>query len=199
MKATISFSIAVFIMACIFSCSKSGNAPPLNNPPPPQQEFIKYTIRKGQQYSDQNAFVATEYQELKFIVKFDASAIYQTSNPANQYDINKMYGFSDNNANHQDYSARFGWNWSKDSLRLFAYIYNESVRTSKEIGTVLLDTENNCSIKVNDSIYIFKLNDKIIEMPRASKTSTAKGYKLYPYFGGDETAPHDIAIWLKEL
>ena len=97
-------------MACIFSCSKSGNAPPLNNPPPPQQQFIKYTIRKGQQYSDQNAFVATEYQELKFIVKFDASAIYQTSNPANQYDINKLYGFSDNNANHQDYSARFGWN-----------------------------------------------------------------------------------------
>jgi len=36
-------------------------------------------------------------------------------------------------------------------------------------------------------------------MSRASSTATAVGYKLYPYFGGDEAAPHDINIWIKEL
>jgi hypothetical protein len=27
----------------------------------------------------------------------------------------------------------------------------------------------------------------------------AEGYKLWPYFGGNETAPHDIYIWMKWL
>jgi hypothetical protein len=30
-------------------------------------------------------------------------------------------------------------------------------------------------------------------------TPKGKGYRLYPYFGGDETAPHDISIWVKDL
>jgi hypothetical protein len=36
-------------------------------------------------------------------------------------------------------------------------------------------------------------------MTRESKTEKAEGYKLFPYFGGDETAPHNISIWIKEL
>jgi hypothetical protein len=42
------------------------------------------------------------------------------------------------------------------------------------------------------------VNDKTTAMPRTSKAAVAKGYKLFPYFGGDETAPHDINIWVKE-
>ncbi|MGI8584585.1 MAG: hypothetical protein ACR2KX_20540 [Chitinophagaceae bacterium] len=33
---------------------------------------------------------------------------------------------------------------------------------------------------------------------RTSTTVKANGFKLYPYFGGDETAPHNIYIWIKE-
>jgi len=36
-------------------------------------------------------------------------------------------------------------------------------------------------------------------MPRESTTTMAEGYQLYPYFGGDETAPHDIFIWIEKL
>jgi hypothetical protein len=35
-------------------------------------------------------------------------------------------------------------------------------------------------------------------MPRAAATVKAKGYRLYPYFGGDETAPHDITISIRD-
>jgi hypothetical protein len=35
-------------------------------------------------------------------------------------------------------------------------------------------------------------------MPRKSTTIKAVGYKLYPYFGGDELAPHPVSIWIKE-
>ena len=50
--------------------------------------FTNYTIRQGQQFCDQSTFSRVEYTELKFVVKFDSTAIYTTINPSNQYDIN---------------------------------------------------------------------------------------------------------------
>ena len=162
-------------------------------------QFIKYTILQGQHYCDKSVYVATKYQQLSFIVKFDSSAIYQNVQTENQYDINKLFGFSDNNALHQAYSARFGWRWSNNALRIFAYVYNNGIRITKELATVVIGAEINCTIKVTSTNYIFILNGKETLMPRESTTVTADGYKLYPYFGGDETAPHNIFILIKEL
>jgi len=161
--------------------------------------FSQYTIRQGQQFCDKSTFTVVEYSELKFVVKFDSSAIYITKNPSNQYDINKLYGFADNDSAHHRYSARFGWRWSDDALRLFAYIYNSGIRTSKELGKIQIGAENNCSIKVTDGHYIFSLNNINDTLLRSSTTVKGRGYKLYPYFGGDETAPHDINILIREI
>lgn len=161
-------------------------------------QFTKYTIRQGQNYCDGNIFVPTIYSQLNFIAKFDSSAIYSNVSPENQLDINKLYGFSDNNSTHQQFSARFGWRWSDNALRLFGYVYNDGIRNSKELGTVNIGSEISCSIKINTNSYIFSLNGKIDSLPRTSTTLKAIGYKLYPYFGGDETAPHNIYISIKE-
>ncbi len=161
--------------------------------------FIKYTIPKGEQYCDKSIYEAVTYQQLSFIVRFDSSAIYKTIAASNQDDINKLFGFSDNNAQHHDFSARFGWRWSDNALRLFGYIYNNGTMSNKELGTVEIGTENSCSIKVEKGNYIFSLNGNETTMPRASTTAEAEGYKLYPYFGGDELAPHTITIWIEEL
>ena len=165
----------------------------------PVTGFSKYTIKKGAQFANENAYVQSNYSELKFIVKFDSSAIYKSITAENQFDINKLYGFSDNNSGHHQFSARFGWRWSDNALRLFGYVYNNGVRDSKELGTVKIGAENICSIKISLTAYIFSLNGKIETLPRSSTTLTAVGYKLYPYFGGNEYAPHDIFIWIKEL
>ena len=161
--------------------------------------FIQYNIKKGQQFCDKSTYVAVEYSELKFVVKFDSSAIYKTINSSNQNDINKLYGFSDNDSAHHLYSARFGWRWNDKALRLFAYIYNDGIRTSKELGSIQIGTENNCSIKVAGGHYIFSLNNITDTLQRSSTTVKGKGYKLYPYFGGDETAPHDISVLIREI
>ena len=134
---------------------------------------------------------------MKFTVRFDSSAIYQTTDRENQYDINKLYGFSDNNMDHHQYSARFGWRWSDGALRLFAYVYNEGKVESKELSAVNIGEEIHCSIKVQSDTYLFSLNNQLTEMPRKSTTLTGKGYQLYPYFGGDELAPHEVDIWIK--
>lgn len=194
-------SIVVF---SLISCQKELNGIEVNtgkNIGNTQQEdsYVKYTIPQGDQFCNKNVFTNVKYQQLIFKVKFDSSAIYKTTLASNQYDINKLYGFSDNNADHHNYSARFGWRWSNDSLWLFAYVYNSSVMSFKELGRVDIGVEINCTIKVTKDNYVFGLNGKETLMPRESTTPMAEGYKLYPYFGGDELAPHAISIWINEL
>ncbi len=202
MKETGCFSLLLLLL---LSCSKPGTSdqqrllPAVIPELPVSNGFIKYTIAKNQQYCDLNIFLPVSYTELKFIAKFDSSAIYSTVNQDNQYDINKLYGFADNNSTHQQFSARFGWRWSDNALRLFGYVYNNGVRDCKELGTVSIGQENNCSIKIAPAHYIFSLNGIKDSLPRTSTTPKGAGYKLYPYFGGDEFAPHNIYIWIKEL
>lgn len=160
--------------------------------------FKEYIIPQGEHYATENPLKLLDLSELKFAVKFDSSAIYQTSDAENQYDINKLYGFADNGDFHQQFSARFGWRWSDGALRLFAYTYNNGVRDSKELGTVAIGEEVHCAIKVSGEQYVFTLNDKVETMSRLSTTEKGKGYQLYPYFGGDEAAPHEVRIWIKE-
>jgi hypothetical protein len=185
------------ILLVSLSCDKSNEG--IGEANPPTGQYLNYTIHAGNQYCDQNGYTKTDYSELKFLVQFDSSAIYHTVAAENQYDVNKLYGFSDNNAAHHDFSARVGWRWSDGALRLFGYIYNNGVMSFEELGTISIGTEYTCSIKVESSNYIFALNGKTLTMPRASTTATAVGYKLYPYFGGDESAPHTITIRIKEL
>lgn len=163
------------------------------------KDFVEYRILQGQQFCDKSIYQMVKYDSLSFIVKFDSSAIYQTTSKGNQDDINKLFGFSDNNAQHQQYSARFGWRWSNNALRIFGYVYNNGVRSFKDLGIVDIGKDNYCSIKVSGKTYIFNLNGKSSTMSRESTTEKAEGYKLFPYFGGDEAAPHTILIWIKEL
>jgi len=160
--------------------------------------FVQYVIPKGEHYANGNDFKALDVSEMKFVVRFDSSCIYQTTDPQNQWDINKLYGFADNNALHQQYSARFGWRWSEGALRLFAYTYNNAVRDSKELAVIPIGKEVHCSIRVTNETYVFSVGEKQETMARLSGTPTAKGYQLYPYFGGDEVAPHEVRIWIKE-
>ena len=166
---------------------------------PKKGDLIEYTIPQGQHYAKQNTFQSVEYDELKFTVRFDSSAVYQTTDPKNQEDINKLYGFSDNNAEHQQFSARLGWNWARNALRLYAYVYNNGERASQEITSIQIGSTCTCSIKISAHHYIFSANNATVDMARSSTTSNAVGYKLFPYFGGDEIAPHEIDIWIKEL
>lgn len=160
--------------------------------------FITYTIPQGEHYSDNSKLLMlSDISELKFIVVFDSSAKYTSAFPENQLDINKLYGFSDNNTQHHENSARIGWRWNENELQLFAYIYNNSVRSFQYIKSVPINDEINCSIKIEANKYIFAVDGTTIEMPRFS--TSPNGYKLYPYFGGDEVAPHKISIRIKEI
>lgn len=182
----------------MLSCTKIPLIKPLqsNLPNGLLKDFTLFTIPKDSNYADKSSYKIFKYDSLKFIAHFDSSAIYKTKDPFNQYDINKLYGFSDNKTFHQFYSARFGWRWSDDSLRLFGYCYNNSVRSFLELSVIHINEFDTCCITIQNGSYIFRVNG--IQKGKIIRTATADkpyGYKLYPYFGGSEPAPHAIYIY----
>ena len=185
-----------FFALILIACHK--HIDQVNKPSTNVPAFIEYKIAKGSQYCDKSIYTPVSLDSLCFIVKFDSTAIYTTTDPQNQYDINKLYGFSDNNEDHHQFSARIGWRWSDNKLRLFGYVYNYGEVVSEEICSVNIGAEINCAIIVKGNNYQFNVNDEKLKLPRSSTTVQAIGYKLFPYFGGDETAPHDITIDIKD-
>lgn len=206
MKHNVNFiPIKTLFIVCLFmgslgSCKKENTE--LDTTPTDTTQvdtgYVKYTIREGQQYCDQNTLKLINLSAMIFDVVFDSSAIYTTTDPNNQYDINKLYGFSEG-FNHQFKSARIGWRWSDDSLRLFGYVYNNGTRLSQEISTIAIGDTIQCSIQIQNSSYFFQAGQKQINLSRTATGSIASGYQLYPYFGGDETAPQLITIKIKEF
>lgn len=194
-----------FFLCLLAGCQRRLDLPVYRDEQPPSPPtvsapgFLSYTIKKGAHYAEESNYKPVDLSELRFLVRFDSSAIYKTISPDNQWDINKLYGFSDNNSDHHQYSARFGWNWRDGALRLYAYVYNRGERSSRELSTLAIGHEAACSIRIKDSAYVFTVDSLTATMPRLSKEAKAKGYQLYPYFGGDEPSPHDIRIWIKNL
>lgn len=191
---------AVSFVLALTACQKElpGNQDALSTQPS-ANGWTEHFIAKGSHSSDKNPLKAITVTEMQFLVKFDSSAIYHCVDTNNQRDINKLYGFADNNTDHHTNSARIGWRWYQNQLQLFAYIYNNTVESDRFIASVPLNQEISCSIRAEGSTYTFKVNNLTLTMPRSSTTPQAVGYQLYPYFGGDEVAPQDIHIWVKEL
>lgn len=187
---------AAVLLLSLASCDKSDFTDRIKDTTPTDQ-YTKYIIAKGSQSANLSKYMPVNTSEMKFTVKFDNSAIYQTADPSNQGDINKLYGFSDNNLDHHQFSARFGWRWYQNSLQIFAYVYNNGVMSNKHIANIAIGSEASCSIRVAGNQYIFTLNGTQVVMPRAATTEQAAGYQLYPFFGGDEMAPQEIDIWIK--
>jgi hypothetical protein len=161
--------------------------------------FISYLIKKGYNYCENNAYSITNYTYLHFRARFDSSGIYSTDTAGNQQDINKLYGFADCSSHHQTNSARFGWNWYNGVMHIHAYCYSGGVRAYKELGTVNLNETFDCQLTVLPGKYLFTLNGKTDTMNRGCNDNGALGYKLLPYFGGNETAKQDVRIRIREL
>ena len=184
--------LAIAVLAGLCACVKKEATGP-------DAGFVEYLIRKGAQSSSPSTYKFYNNQaEQRFIVRFDSSAIYKNVIPVNQLDLNKLYGFADNDKPHHHFSARIGWRWLDSKLELHAYVYNDSVRSSKLIAAVPLLKDVNCSIKVDGKQYLFTVDGATATMPRTATSTGALGYRLYPYFGGDEFAPQDIRVKIKE-
>ena len=77
-----------------------------------------------------------------------------------------------------------------------AYVYADGQRYIEYIDTVALDQFSPMSIEINKNEYIFKAGNGLVKLPRGC-SRRGLGYRLYPYFGGNKTAPHEVKIQFK--
>ncbi|RKQ49286.1 hypothetical protein BXY85_0275 [Roseivirga pacifica] len=163
----------------------------------PETGFEIHTIRAGAHNSITRSEPFNEIG-ISITVKFDNSANYALENENDQADINKLIGFSDCAAHHQRESARFGWRWFEDELQILAYVYRDGDFIFEEMGAIPLDTEVEMEIRTLNGQYLFSgegLDNVALE--RSASCNTGENYWLWPYFGGNQPAPHDITIQLK--
>ncbi|GAB4397084.1 MAG: hypothetical protein OHK0053_12720 [Microscillaceae bacterium] len=165
----------------------------------PGQAQETFVIPQGEQRSGYR-FGFFEGKKLTFKARFDSTAIYKTQNPENQADCNKLYGFSDcGSFSHHQNSARFGWRWFNDKLEILAYTYVNGERQITFLTDVRLEQTYAYEIEWGAQVYIFRVNGVEKSVPRACSGPPTWSAKLFPFFGGDENAPHSIRIQLEEL
>ncbi|WP_305982941.1 hypothetical protein [Roseivirga thermotolerans] len=128
---------------------------------------------------------------------FDESARYTLEVASDQADINKLVGFSDCGQDHQSESARIGWRWFNDELQILAYTYREGQLNFEMMGTAKINESLSLRIKIATDHYEYSGDGmNTIRMPRTDNCESGENYWLWPYFGGNQPAPHDITIRL---
>jgi len=158
-----------------------------------------FTVKKGNHYSDQFLYKSFNFLNinghLEFKVNFNDSCRYSLPKE-DQEDINKLFGFSIGFNHHKD-SARFGWFYKEGEIHLYSYTYIEGKRSYEFISKLEIGKEYLLSIfYIGDQWEFWACSNKNLLGVKTvkSKRSFSTGYKLWPYFGGNNPATHDITI-----
>lgn len=166
-----------------------------------------YVIPKGKHASKlKGRFPGDKLRTLKrdrleFRARFDETARYNAG-IRNQADINKLMGFSEANSHHRKNSIRFGWRYDllTDSIEVFAYAYEESKRWYQRITKVAINQSVKYCIQITDQAFYLIVDDaQVVEFQRTVKNKKGIYYLLFPFFGGNEVAPHDINVYVEEM
>ncbi len=161
--------------------------------------FRTYTIPEGK-HSSGTFFNHPDNSRIIFDFMLDESAVYQTEVPENQDDVNKIYGMSDFGRIHQKYSIRLGWRYIDGQIELCWLRHEEGRHSSATIRTIEADEIYNAVINITTFYYQIVIDGDTTLVRRRPEGywGTVRRYYLYPYFGGNEYAPHDITIKIKD-
>lgn len=179
----------IILIFFLFITSCSTNPPMIDV----EDDFTTYGIKQGE-HSSGNHISLTLSKKIECLVVLTETCIYDL-NSDDQGDINKLFGLSDS-YNHSDHSARFGWRYFNNRIEILSYVRRDGNFYYEFIGVVEPNQINVYKIEILEDKYRFYFNKKILDMDRTSKYSGIR-YKLYPYFGGNNFAPHNVFIKIK--
>ena len=164
---------------------------------------MKFTIKKGKHNPKGIHFGFTFKNSVSFDVCFNDNCIYDPFPLPDTEDINKLCGFSTTIFHHIQ-SGRVGWRCVDNSgeIELVTYTYNSGERTISD-QQVLAKVKPNVwfVVTIEDHEthyeYILEYLGKIITNNDEKKYDWLPfKYLLYPYFGGNNAAPHDMTLFV---
>lgn len=167
---------------------------------------VHYRIEAGSHESKVvNGFSLDKMRTMKsnrlvFTARFDNSARYDL-NHNDHFDINKLMGFSEANSHHQENSARLGWrfNIDKDAIEIFSYVYSKGDLSYEHITDIEINATIEYQINMYSNEYEFVVNGYSQRIERNIENEVGLYYRLFPYFGGNQVAPQNINIYIKEV
>jgi hypothetical protein len=169
----------------------------------------KYTIKKGNHYASISIFermfsFGWKVNEVPVKFRFSRECWWNPPRNADDHDLNKLCGVGYGLSVHSN-SVRFAWapDFSKSGIiNVYGYTYDEKKEgephTSKFITAVAVDTECVGMIRKVTTNYSFTVGTTSIFMEN-SHPDPAVCNRLFPYFGGNNTAPINMDIELEYL
>jgi hypothetical protein len=163
----------------------------------------RWTIKKGRHFSRKNDSLflykfGFAKKSFRFQAYFADGCNYVDNSDG---DVNKLYGVSYGLDNHKK-SVRIGWKHNGDNtIDLYAYYYVDGVRNINCLMSVSMHEVIEFDIlKSGSSVHIRTVNG------RRSQNFLIRNIggkwpmlKEYPYYGGDQKAPNDMTIYIKQL
>jgi hypothetical protein len=163
-----------------------------------------YKIKKGDHYCNANIFerlfaIGWKVKQLSVNFRLARECWWAPPRNSDDKDLNKLVGISYGLNDHSN-SVRFAWAPDFEhngTINIYGYIYDElsSGHVSKFIVAVNVETVNTGVIKVVGNQYVLTVGTTSVSMDNTHGDPNLC-FRLYPYFGGNNTAPNDMVIGL---
>lgn len=162
------------------------------------------TIKTGTHSSFKLPSLVIGQDKITYKVRFTPSCRYEIG-LADQLDINKLFGIGYFPHHHKN-SMRFGWRYviDMDAIEIMAYYYVDGQRMYEHVAFLKIDGNytfimyilpDGHLLTVLDDDGKYVAGDVLINHLKGRNF----GYLLRPYFGGNQTAPHNIHIDMKRI
>ena len=166
-----------------------------------------YEIKKGNHYASISIFekiggIGWKIKTLSVRFVFRKECWWAPPRNQDDYDLNKLAGIGFG-TNHHNNSVRLAWVpdfESQGMIKVYGYTYDEKKAGQKFTMTFIksVHVQDTITGKIDsrDGGYFITVNDVTIRMDNVNSDPNLC-FKLYPYFGGNNTAPHDMVIELE--
>lgn len=152
------------------------------------QKSMTFRIKKDKHTSTNRCIRFVKGGQINFDIFVNPQWVYNENAPGFQSGWNKLIGISDGLNRHKN-SVRIGWRSIGGKIFMCSYCYVNGERIISEMAEVPFGW-NSGSVIITDSAYKVLINNQVLEVTKSG--SSAFLLMMYPYFGGNSTAPHDM-------
>jgi hypothetical protein len=179
MKTTRPILVLVFSISCLIAFTSLSMR---------SDKTMKFQIKKDQHTSNNRCIRFPKNGQITFNFHVNPTWLYDEKAPGFQTGWNKLIGISEGFSQHK-HSVRIGWRCIENTIYMCSYCYIDGERKISDMVEVPMGW-NSGSVRITDNSYIVVINNQIIAFEKSN--SSLFKIMMYPYFGGNSTAPHNI-------
>lgn len=157
------------------------------------EKTMTFRIKKDKHTATNRCIRFVKGGQINFNIFVSPGWVYNENAPGFQSGWNKLIGITDGLNQHKN-SVRIAWRSIGDKIFMSSYCYVNGERIISEMVEVPFGW-NSGSVMISGSTYRVVINSNVFETNRSG--SGAFRLMMYPYFGGNSTAPHEMEFMFR--